>query len=74
MLDAMRDVNARIASMDRSMSSLDTRIGGMSASVESMNHQMAAITAATQHISGNVSGLNQNIGRPMNFMNSIMPW
>ncbi len=74
MLDAMRDVNDRIASMDRSMSSLDTRIGGMSASVESMNHQMAAMTAATQHISGNVSGLNQNIGRPMNFMNSIMPW
>jgi uncharacterized protein YoxC len=74
MLDAMRDVNARIASMDRSMSSLDNRIGAMSASVESMNNQMGAITAATQHISGNVSGLNQNIGRPMNFMNSIMPW
>lgn len=74
MLDAMRDVNQRIASMDRSMSSLDARIGIMSASVESMNHQMAAITAATQHISGNVSGLNQSFGRPMGFMNSIMPW
>jgi hypothetical protein len=32
------------------------------------------MTAATQHISGNVSGLNQSIGRPMNFMNSMMPW
>lgn len=74
MLEAIRDVNVNIASMDESMASLDTRIGAMAASIQSMNGQMAAITLATQHISGNVSGLNQNIGRPLNFMNQMMPW
>jgi methyl-accepting chemotaxis protein len=74
MLEAMRDMDVRIASMDDSMRSMDARAGAMTTSMQTLNNQMAAITAATQHISGNVSGLNQNIGRPMNFMNNIMPW
>lgn len=74
MLDAMRDIDGRIASMDQSTRSMDAGVGAMTTSMQTLNNQMAAITAATQHISGNVSGLNQNIGRPMNFMNSIMPW
>jgi hypothetical protein len=74
MLDAMRDVNVRIASMDESVLNLTSRVGEMTASIQSINHQMVGITAATQHIGGNVSGINQSFGRPMNFMNSIMPW
>lgn len=74
MLDSIRDVDIRIGSVDQTMRSLDTRMGSMNAILHTMNDHMAAVTAATQHISGNVSGLNQSIGRPMNFMNSIMPW
>lgn len=74
MLDSIRDVDLRIRSVDQTMHSLDGRMGSMNATLQFMNEHMAAVTAATQHISGNVSGLNQNIGRPMNFMNSIMPW
>jgi hypothetical protein len=74
MLGAMREVNLRIGSMDESMQSLNGRIGTMNQSVQTMTGQMAAITAATQSIGGNVSGINQSFGRPMNFMNSIMPW
>lgn len=74
MLDAIRDVDVRIASVDQTMRSLDGRMDTMNGTLHFMNEHMAVVTAATQHISGNVSGLNQNIGRPLNFMNSIMPW
>lgn len=74
MLDSIRDVDLRIGSVDQTMRSLDGRMGSMNATLHTMNEHMAAVTAATQHISGNVSGLHQSIGRPMNFMNSIMPW
>jgi prefoldin subunit 5 len=74
MLQAITDVDTHIASMDESMQWLNTNVGTMSTSIQTMNNQMAAMTQATQHISGNVSGLNQNIGRPMNFMNNLMPW
>lgn len=74
MLDSIRNVDLRIGSVDQTMRSLDGRMGSINATLHIMNEHMAAVTAATQHISGNVSGLNQSIGRPMNFMNSIMPW
>jgi methyl-accepting chemotaxis protein len=74
MLDSIRNVDVRIGSVDQTMRSLDGHMGTMTATLHFMNESMAAVTVATQHISGNVSGLNQNIGRPMNFMNSIMPW
>jgi len=74
MLDSIRAVDGRIGSVDQSMRSLDARMGTMNGTLHFMNEHMAAVTAATQHISGNVSGLNQSIGRPMNFMNSLMPW
>jgi hypothetical protein len=74
MLESIRAVDVRIGSVDQTMRSLDGRMGTINGTLHFMNEHMAAVTAATQHISGNVSGLNQNIGRPMNFMNSIMPW
>lgn len=74
MLDSIRDVNIHIGSVDQAMRSLDSRMGTMNQTLHIMNEHMARVTAATQHISGNVSGLNQSIGRPMNFMNNIMPW
>ena len=74
MLDSIRDVNIHIGSVDQAVRSLDSRMGTMNQTLHIMNENMARVTAATQHISGNVSGLNQSIGRPMNFMNSIMPW
>jgi len=74
MLEAMRDIEGRMAAMDQSTRSMDAGVGAMTASMQTLNNQMAAITAAVQHISGNVSGLNQNIGRPLNFMNNMMPW
>jgi methyl-accepting chemotaxis protein len=74
MLEAIQDMDFHIQEMQVSMVSMDEGIGAMAGSIQVMNGQMAQITAATQHISGNVSGLNQSIGRPMNFMNSMMPW
>lgn len=74
MLIAMQGMDQRITSMDASMQSLDSGVGAMTTSVQSMNQQMGAMTVAAQMMTGSVSGLNQNIGRPMNFMNNIMPW
>jgi hypothetical protein len=39
-----------------------------------MTNLMGSMTTATHHMTQGVSGLNQNIGRPMSFMNSFAPW
>lgn len=74
MLTAIEDMDLGITSIDSTLGSLDDRVGTITTSIQSINHQMAVITVATQSMSGNVSGLNQNIGRPLNFMNNMMPW
>lgn len=67
MLVSMEQMNANIRSMDVS-------VQAMNKSVHSMNNLMGSVVMATQQINANMSSLNQNIGRPMSFMNSFMPW
>ena len=74
MLASIEDMNLSMKSMDHSVQKMDKSVQNMTATVQTMNGLMGTLTVATQHISGNVSGLNQNIGRPMSFMNNFMPW
>jgi len=60
--------------MDEHMADINQNIGIMNGQVNAMTNLIGSMTAATHHINQGVSGMNQNIGRPMSFMNSFMPW
>ena len=42
--------------------------------IADMNQAMKAMTANTAFMSRDMGMMNQNVGRPLNFMNSFSPW
>lgn len=42
--------------------------------ISEMNQSMKAMTANTAFMSRDMGIMNQNMGRPMSFMNSFAPW
>ncbi len=59
-MGALRPILASMESMDDSMKTLTQSTEGMNVSTRNMQHDMYR--------------LNRNIGRPMSFMNTFMPW
>ncbi len=66
----VNDMNQTIASIDRSVGTLDP----MLSNIQQMGRSMESMSWATNNMRGDMSVLNQNIGRPMSFMNNVMPW
>ena len=42
--------------------------------MRSMTAATQSITTATHNIQADMARMNHNIGRPMSFMNTFMPW
>lgn len=42
--------------------------------MKSMNTSTKILTVATRNMQYDMSRLNDNVGRPMSFMNTFMPW
>ncbi len=74
MLGNLGEMKVSLRIMDQHMDEMNQNIEIMSGQVTNMTGLMSSMTAATHHINQGVSGMNQNIGRPMSFMNSMMPW
>ena len=70
----MGEIKVSLRIMDKHMDDINENIGIMNGQITNMTGLMSSMTAATHYINQGVSGMNQNIGRPMSFMNSIMPW
>jgi methyl-accepting chemotaxis protein len=66
MVTMSNDTNA-IAQQMRVMATMDQNIAQMNQSVQAM-------TAHTDMMRWNIATMNRSIQRPMNFMNSFMPW
>lgn len=66
MVTMSNDTNA-IAQHMRAMATMDQNIAQMNQSVQAM-------TAHTDMMRWNIATMNRSIQRPMNFMNSFMPW
>ncbi len=66
----VRTMSVSVESMARDVSTLEP----MLANLDAMNQSMRNITLTTYNMRGDMAGLNQNLGRPMSFMNSFMPW
>jgi len=80
-IDTLPPMLTNLNQMKTSMGLIDGHMADMNQNIEIMNRQvstminlMGSMTAATHHINQGVSGMNQNIGRPMSFVNTFAPW
>jgi len=66
----VRTMAVSVESISRDVSTLEP----MLTSMEAIDQSVQAMTYTTGHMSGDMAVMNRNISRPMNFMNSFMPW
>lgn len=66
----VRTMTVGVDSMARDVASLEP----MLTSIESMNRSMQSMTFTTATMREDIGAMNRNIGRPMHFMNSFLPW
>ena len=84
MTAVVRQMNSHIASMDTSIgimqpdiSTISTRLDTMPPllfKISEMNDSIKSITVSTGVMSRDMGVMNNNVGRPMSFMNSFAPW
>ena len=67
---SVRDMTVAVDAMARDVATLEP----MLVSIQAMDRSMQYMTQTTAAMRGDVAGMNQSIGRPMQFMNSFMPW
>ncbi|MCP4934190.1 MAG: hypothetical protein GY927_08295 [bacterium] len=53
---------------------MNKRMEFMNVHMEGMNQQMSTMNSRMYVMTGSVAQMNRTVGRPMNFMNSFMPW
>ena len=80
----MREMKTHIAHLDSSilamqedMSAISTKLDTLPPllfNISEMNQTMKAITVNTGTMSHDMGTMNQNVGRPMSFMNQFAPW
>jgi hypothetical protein len=46
----------------------------MLSSIKAMDQSLQSMTFTTANMRDDLGVMNRNIGRPMHFMNSFMPW
>lgn len=67
------DVNTMSVSVEHMNQDVAT-LRPMLASMQNMDRSMQHMTSSTAGMRDDMSVLNQNVSRPMHFMNSFMPW
>ena len=66
----VRNMSVSVDAMTQDMKTLEPMLTSMS----NMDRSMREMVLNTTVIRNDMSVMNRNIGRPMNFMNSFMPW
>jgi methyl-accepting chemotaxis protein len=75
--DNLGQMNATVRSMSISVDAMTQdmkTLEPMLTSMNNMDRSMREMVLNTAVIRNDMSVMNRNIGRPMNFMNSFMPW
>ncbi|MGD9667601.1 MAG: hypothetical protein AB7U75_00920 [Hyphomicrobiaceae bacterium] len=73
-IDAMQQRVATMSSDTKVMSEQMKVLTTMDQNIAHMNQSVTAMTAHTDMMRWNMATMNNSIQRPMNFMNSFMPW
>ncbi|PLX36879.1 MAG: hypothetical protein C0606_13855 [Hyphomicrobiales bacterium] len=58
----------------KQMEGIQTRVTTIAGEMSSMNTKIGTITADMGRMRWDMAQMNRNVSRPMNFMNSFMPW
>ena len=66
----LSDISQKVSTLEPMLTNMDS----MDRSIESMDRAIRTITLTTQNMRGDMAILNQNVSRPMSFMNTFMPW
>ncbi|WP_296806837.1 hypothetical protein [Thiocapsa sp.] len=66
----VRTMAVSVDSMARDVNTLEP----MLTSIQTMDRSMQAMTMSTSSMRNDMAGMNQSIGRPLQFMNWFMPW
>lgn len=73
----IRSMTVSMDSMENKLNTLEPILASMNSmddSMRSMTNSTESMTVATHNMQYDMSRLNQNVGRPMSFMNAFMPW
>lgn len=73
-IDAMQQRVATMSADTKEMSEQMRVLSTMDQNIAHMNQSVTAMTAHTDMMRYNMATMNHSIQRPMNFMNSFMPW
>ncbi len=77
MADNMGQMSANVRTMAVSVDSMARDVNTlepMLTSIQTMDRSMQNMTLSTSSMRNDMAGMNQNIGRPLQFMNWFMPW
>lgn len=66
----VRAMAVNMESISRDVSTLEPILSNM----DSMDKSMQAMTNATHNIRDDMAVMNRNLGKPMRFINTMMPW
>ena len=66
----VRTMTVGVDSMARDVTTLEPLLSA----IEDMDRSMQSMTFTTATMRDDIGSMNRNIGRPMHFMNSFMPW
>lgn len=75
--DNMGQISSNVRTMTVGVDSMARDVGTlepMLTSIKAMDRSMQSMTFTTSTMREDLGAMNRNIGRPMHFMNSFMPW
>jgi methyl-accepting chemotaxis protein len=70
----VKAMTTSVGSMDSELSLQLVEMQQLNKNFSSMNRSVHIMTVAVNQMTRDMSVLNNNVSRPMNFMNSFMPW
>ena len=70
----VKAMTASVSSMDGQLDSQLVEMRALNGNFSEMNRSVHIMTVAVNQMRRDMSVLNNNVSRPMNFMNSFMPW
>ncbi len=75
--DNMNRLTNDVSAMSASLNAIDQNVRTlepMLANMTAMERSLQSMTLSTNSMRHDMSNMNQNISRPMSFMNGVMPW
>jgi uncharacterized protein YoxC len=75
--DNMYNLTANVRTMSTNLEQINEKVGTlepMLTNMSSMDRAMQSMTVSTYNMHHDVARMNQNIARPISFMNTFMPW